>query len=140
MELDALLSNITVQGGVVLDGLSFTTEAQVRAAVLLECPLADAIKVFLDVMSLFCCNPMYAPVAGWEKTTHSMDEDYSAAACKVVSSYHQTHCAWYTEGKIVVPGKVLAAFKDADNWNRIGGLDGHHHKIEMSANVSAQVA
>jgi hypothetical protein len=140
VELDALLSNITAQGGVVLDGLGFTTEAQVRAAVLLECPLGDAFKVFLNVVLLFCCNPMYAPVVGLEKTTHSTDEDYSATARKVVSLYHQTHCAWYMEGKIVVPRKVFAAFKDADNWNGIGGLDGRRHKIEMSANLSAKVA
>jgi hypothetical protein len=107
VELVAFLSNITAQGGVVLDGLGFTTEAQVRATVLLECPLGNAFKVFLGVVLLFCCNPMYAPIAGWEKTTCSMDEDYSAMACKVVSSYHQTHCAWYMEGKIVMPGKVL---------------------------------
>ena len=107
---------------------------------LLECPLGDAFEVFLDVVLLFYCNPTYAPVAGWEKTTCSIDEDYSTMACKVVSSYHQTHCAWYTEGKSVVPVNVLAAFKDADSWNGIGGLDGHCHEIETSANLSSKVA
>lgn len=124
----------------MLDGLGFTTEAQVKATVLKECPLGDAFEVFLDVVSIFCCDPTYAPVSGWEKATRSMDEDYSATARKVVSSYHQTHCAWYTEGKVVVPGKVLAAFKDADNWNGIGGLDGRRHEIETSANLSAEIA
>jgi hypothetical protein len=43
-----------------------------------------------------------------------MDENYSSTAWKVVASYYQTHCWWYAEGKPVVAGKVMAAFKDAD--------------------------
>ncbi len=58
-----------------------------------EYPKVDTFEVFLDVMSLFCCDPAYVPVAGWEKFTRSMEDDYSLTACKVVSSYYQAHCA-----------------------------------------------
>jgi hypothetical protein len=76
---------------VVLDGLVFSSEAQVKEVVMRECPTGDAFEVFLDVMSLFCCNPLYSPATGWEKFTRSMEENYSPTARKAVSSYYQTY-------------------------------------------------
>ncbi len=40
----------------------------------------------------------------------------------------------------MVAGKVLAAFKDADKWNGLSGMDGRHHKIETSAAMAAEIA
>ncbi len=77
---------------------------------------------------------------GWEKTTRAMEEDYSPIARKVVALYYQAHCAWYAEGKQVVPGNVLATFKDAEKWNCGSGMDGRCHEIEMSAATSAEIA
>ncbi len=74
------------------------------------------------------------------ETTRAMEEDYSPTARKVVASYYQAHCAWYAEGKQVVPGKVLAAFKDAEKWNGGSGMDGPCHKIKMSAATSGEIA
>ncbi len=68
-----------------------------------------------------------------------MEDNYSPTARKVVSSYYQNHCAWYTEGKQVVAGKVLATFKDAEKWNGGSGMGGWRHKIETSAAMSAKV-
>ena len=50
-----------------MDGLVFSSEAQVKEVVMRECPTGDAFEVFLDVMSLFCCDPSYSPATGWEK-------------------------------------------------------------------------
>ncbi len=61
--LESLSAGILVQGGVVLDGLGFISEAQVRVVVLAEHPKRDAFEVFLDSMSLFCCNPSNIPVS-----------------------------------------------------------------------------
>jgi hypothetical protein len=69
-----------------------------------------------------------------------MEEDYSPTARKVVALYYQSHCAWYAEGKQVVPGKVLAAFKDAEKWIGGSGMDGCHHEIETSAATSVEIA
>jgi hypothetical protein len=91
--LESLLVDIAAQGGVVLDGLGFVSEAQVKVVVLEECPEGDAFEVFLDPMSLFCCDPVYIPVTGWKKTTKAMEEDYSPTARKVVALYYQAHCA-----------------------------------------------
>jgi hypothetical protein len=60
--LESLSAGISAQGGVVLDGLGFISEAQVRVVVLAECSKGDAFEVFLDSMSLFCCNPSNIPV------------------------------------------------------------------------------
>ncbi len=138
--VDLLSTELTLQGGGVLDGLGFGSEGQVREVVMKESPKGDAFEVFLDVMSLFCCDPAYVPVAGWEKFTRSMEDDYSPTACKVVSSYYQAHCAWYAEGKLVTLGKLLGAFKDAEKWNGGSRMDGRRHKIETSAAMSAEIA
>ncbi len=53
----------------ILDGLSFTSEAQVREVVMKECPKGDAFEVFLDPMLLWCCDPGYSPVTNWEMPT-----------------------------------------------------------------------
>jgi hypothetical protein len=123
-----------------LDGLVFSSEAQVKEVVMRECPTGDAFEVFLDVMSLFCCDPSYSPATGWEKFTRSMEENYSPTVRKVVSSYYQTYGTWYAEGKPVVAGKLLAAFKDMDKWSGSSGMDGRRHEIEVSATMSADIA
>jgi hypothetical protein len=137
--LEALLADIASQGGIVLDGLSFTFEAQVREAVLRECPEGDTFEVFLDVMLLFCCDPVYIPAPGWEKKTCAMEDDFSSTARKVVSYYYMPHCAWHTDGAKVVSRKLLVAFKDADPWNGVSGMDGHRHEIETSAVTLAEI-
>ncbi len=131
--------DISSQGGVILDGLSFTSESQVREVVIKDCPEGGAFEVFLDAMLLWCCNLAYSPVPNWEKTTRAMEEDYSSTARKVVASYYQMHCWWYSEGKPVVAGKVMAAFKNAGKWNGLSGMDVRRHKIETSATTSAEI-
>ncbi len=138
--LESLLHEISAQGGIVLDGLALTLESQVLAAVFLECPNGDAFKVFLDVMSLFCCDLAYEPMSGWAKFTLAMEFDYPPTARKMVALYYQTHCFWYIEGKQVVAGKVLAGFKESEKWNSGSGMDGRHHKIKTSAAMAANIA
>jgi len=139
-DFESLSAAVTAQGGQVLDGLGFASEAMVRILVIKECPKGDAFEVFLDVTSLFCCDSTYSPASGWEKATRSMEDDFSPSARKVVASYAQSHCAWYTDGKPVVAGKLLAAFKDTDRWNGVGGMDGRRNEIETSAATSAEIA
>ncbi len=55
-QVESLSGNMAAQGGHVLDGLAFLLEAQAMEAVLMEAPNGDAFVVFLDVMSLFCCD------------------------------------------------------------------------------------
>jgi hypothetical protein len=87
-EVESLLAGVKTQGMNSLDGLSFASEGQVREVVERECPEGDAFEVFLDVVSLGCCDPSYAPAANWEKTTRAMEVDYSTTARKVVASYY----------------------------------------------------
>ena len=138
-EVDSLTVGVTTQGMNILDGLGFASEAQVRELVELECPGGDAFEVFLDVVSLWCCDPGYAPATNWEKTTRAMEEDYSTTARKVVASYYQTHCWWYAEGKPAVAGTTLAAFKNTDKWEGMSGMDGRRREIETSAGISAEI-
>jgi hypothetical protein len=138
-EVESLTAGVTTQGMNILDGLGFASEAQVREVVEMECPRGDAFEVFLDVVSLWCCDPGYAPATNWEKTTRAMEEDYSTTARKVVASYYQTHCWWYAEGKPAVAGTTLAAFKNTDKWEGMSGMDGRRREIETSAGISAEI-
>ncbi len=99
--------------------------AQVREVVIRECPEGNAFKVFLDVMSLFCCDPMYLPVPGWEKKTWLMEVGYPSTACKVVALYYKPHCAWYMDRGKVISCRFLAAFKSTDCWQGESEMDGH---------------
>ncbi len=133
-QVESLPAEVMPQGGVILDGLAFTSEAQVKKVVMRECPKGDAFEVFLDPMLLWCWDLGYSPVTNWEKTTRAMDEDYSATTRKMVISYYQTHCWWwYAEGRPVMTVKVMAVFKGVDKWNGSSGTDGQRHKIETSA-------
>ena len=67
--VESLSAEVTSQGGVILNGLAFTSEAQVKEVVMRECPEGDTFEMFLDPMSLWCCDPGYSPVTNWEKTT-----------------------------------------------------------------------
>jgi hypothetical protein len=40
---------------------------------------------------------------------------------KVVASYNAHHSYWFIEHKMVVTGKMLAAFPSKDKWQRVGG-------------------
>ncbi len=139
-DFDSLSAAVTAQGGQVLDGLGFASEAMVRILVMKECPKGDAFEVFLDVTSIFCCDSTYSPMSEWEKSTRGMEDNFSPSARKVIASYAQSHCVWYTDGKPAVAGKLLAAFKDADRWNGVGGMDGRRNEIETSAATSAEIA
>ena len=86
-EVESLSAGVVTQGMNILYGLGFASEAQVREVVERECPGGDAFEVFLDVVSLWCCDPGYALATNWEKTTRAMEMDYSITARKVVASY-----------------------------------------------------
>ena len=40
----------------------------------------------------------------------------------------------------MVAGKLLAAFKDPDRWNGVGGMDGRRNEIETSTATLAEIA
>jgi len=69
-----------------------------------------------------------------------MEEDYSTTTRKVVASYYQMYCWWYAEGKPVVAGTTLAAFKNTDKWEGMSGMDGRRREIENSAGISAEIS
>jgi hypothetical protein len=93
VDYESLSAVVTAQGGQVLDGLDFASEAMVCILVVQECPRGDAFDVFLDVTSLFCCDSTYSPVSGWEKLMRGMEDGFSPTARKVVTSYSQPHCS-----------------------------------------------
>ena len=140
LKIESLAGDLAVQGSGVLDGLAFRSEAQALEAVQREAPDGDAFEVFLDVMSLFCCDQSYEPSTSWAKLTKALENDYSLTARKVVASYYQTYCYHYTEGKTAQAGIKLQAFKDYDKWNGVSGMDGRRKEIETSANDAALLA
>ncbi len=123
-----------------MDDLGFASKALVCILVMKECPKGDVFKVFLDVTSIFCCDSTYSPALGWEYSTRGMEENFSPSSRKVVAPYAQSHYVWYTDGKPVVVGKLLAAFKNADHWNGVRGMDGRRNKIKNSAAILAEIA
>jgi hypothetical protein len=138
-EVESLSAGVVTQGMNILDGLGFTSEAQVREVVERECPGGDAFEVFLDAVSLWRCDPSCALATYWEMTTRAMEMDYSTTARKVVASYYQTHSWWYAEGKHAVAGTTLAVFKNTDKWEGMSGMDGRRREIETSASISAEI-
>ena len=140
VRIESFASDLAAQGSGVLDGLAFRSEAQALEAVLDEAPDGDSFEVFLDVVSLFCCDQSYEPSTSWAKLTKALENDYSLTARKVVASYYQTYCYHYTEGKVAQAGIKLQAFKDYDKWNGVSGMDGRRKEIETSASDAAVIA
>jgi len=138
--IESFASDLAAQGSGVLDGLAFRSEAQALEAVLDEAPDGVSSEVFLDVVSLFCCDQSYEPSTSWAKLTKALENDYSLTARKVVASYYQTYCYHYTEGKVAQAGIKLQAFKDYDKWNGVSGMDGRRKEIETSASDAAVIA
>ena len=138
--IESFASDLAAQGSGVLDGLAFRSEAQALEAVLDEAPNGVSFEVFLDVVSLFCCDQSYEPSTSWAKLTKALENDYSLTARKVVASYYQTYCYHYTEGEVAQAGIKLQAFKDYDKWNGVSGMDGRRKEIETSASDAAVIA
>jgi hypothetical protein len=90
-------------------------------------------------MVVFCFDQSYSPLTGWETLTKAMEKSgsYPVTDRKVVASYNAHHSYWFSEHKMVVVGKTLAAFALKDKWQGVGGKDGWHAEIELSLESSA---
>jgi hypothetical protein len=77
-----------------------------------ECPKGDAFAAFVDPMVVFCFDPSYVPLTGWETLTKAMEKSGSNPITdrKVVGSYNTHHFHWLSEGKMAVARKPLPAF------------------------------
>jgi hypothetical protein len=137
-ELDAIKADVTAQGGVMLGHHTFSSKIQVLQIAMKECPQGDVFALFVDPVSIYCHDLMYAPVVGWEKTTKAMEESgvMSVTDRKVLASYNCNHAFWFTDGKPVVAGKVIGAFASAEKWSGTGGMDGHRVEMETSSETA----
>jgi hypothetical protein len=110
--LDKLAVDVAAQGGVVVGRFTFTSKLKLTKLCVKECPKGDAFAVFVDPMIIFCFDPSYVPIAGWEKFTKAMEKlgSYPVTDRKVVRSFNAHHSHWFSEGKTVVTGNMLQAF------------------------------
>ena len=83
-----------------------------------DCPSGDAFSAFVDPMTIFCFDPAYTPITGWETLTKAMEKsgNFPVMDRKVVASYNANHCHWFLEGKTVIVGKALQAFASKEKW------------------------
>jgi hypothetical protein len=107
--LEKLAADITAQGSVVVGKYTFTSEVKLNKLCVKECPKGDAFAAFVDPMTIFCFDPSYVPIAGWETFTKAMEKsgNYPVTDRKVVASFNAHHSHWFLEGKTVVAGKTL---------------------------------
>jgi hypothetical protein len=102
-------------------------------------PKGDVFAAFVDPMIIFCFNPSYVPIAGWETFTKAMEKsgNYPVTDRKVFASFNAHHSHWFSEGKTVVVGKMLQAFVSKDKWQGTGGMDGQRVEMEISLDIAA---
>ncbi len=114
--LNVMRVDLMAQGGVMFGRHKFTSEIQVLQVALAECPGGEAFALFVDPVSIFCHNAQYSPGSNWQKNTKAMEElgVMLFTDCKVVVSYNMVHSWWFTEGKLPIVGKVIAAFATAN--------------------------
>ena len=62
--IEMLAADITAQGGVLLGKFTFTSELQLLALCMKECPNGEAFSAFVDPMVTFCHDAAYTPLAG----------------------------------------------------------------------------
>jgi hypothetical protein len=99
--LEKLAVDVTAQGGVVVGRFTFTSELELTKLCIKECPKGDAFAAFVDPMIIFCFDPSYVPIAGWEAFTKAMEKsgNYPGTDRKVVTSFNAHHSHWFSEGK-----------------------------------------
>jgi hypothetical protein len=138
-QIEKLSVDLTAQGGVVLRRYSFTSELQLMEVCMKECPRGDAFAALVDPMTIFCFNPSYTPILGWETLTKAMEKSgsYPVMERKVVASYDADHSHWFSEGKTVIAGKTLQVFATKAKWQGTGGMDGRCVEKELSCNTTA---
>jgi hypothetical protein len=132
-QIEKLSADVTTQGGVVLGKYTFTSELQLMELHMKECPKGDAFATFVNPMIIFCFDPSYIPIAGWETLTKAMEKSrsYPVTDRKGVTLFNAHHLHWFSEGKTVVASKPLQAFVTKEKWQGTGGMDGRHVEIEI---------
>jgi hypothetical protein len=77
----------------MLGKYTFTLELQLMELCMKECPKGDAFAAFVDPMIIFCFDPSYIPIAGWETLTKAMEKlrRYPVMDRKVVASFNAHH-------------------------------------------------
>jgi hypothetical protein len=137
--MEKLSADVTAQGGVVLGRYTFTSELQLMELCMKECPAGDAFAAFVDPMTIFCFDPSYTPITGWETLTKAMEKSgsYPVTDRKVVASYNAHHSHWFSEGKTLIAGKTLQAFATKEKWQGTGGMDGRRDEMEISLDTIA---
>ncbi len=115
----------------MLGKYTFTSELQLMELCMKECPKGDAFAAFVNPMIIFCFDPSYIPVAGWETLTKAMEKlgSYPVTDRKVVALFNAHHLHWFLEGKTVVAGKTLQTFATKVKWQGTGGMDGRRVEI-----------
>jgi hypothetical protein len=73
-QMEKLSADVTAQGVVVLGRYTFTSELQLMELCKKECPKGDAFAAFVDPMTIFCFDPSYTPILGWETLTKAMEK------------------------------------------------------------------
>ena len=56
--------------------------------------------------------------------------------CRVVASYNMVQSWWFTEGKLPIAVKVIAAFATANKWSGAGGMEDRRHEIKTLAETA----
>ncbi len=92
-QIEKLSANVTAQGGVVMGRYAFTLELQLIEVFMKKCLKGDAFAAFVDPMTIFCFDPSYTPISGWERLTKAMEKSgsYPVTDRKVVASYDAHH-------------------------------------------------
>ena len=119
--IEMLDADVTAQGGVVLGHFTFTSELQLLALCMKECPNGEAFSAFVDPMVVFCHDAAYSPLTGWETLTKVMEKSgtFPLTDRKVVAPYNAHHSGWFTEGKTVIAGKTLQTFALKEKWQKL---------------------
>ncbi len=107
MQVESLLAEIFSQGVLCLTALVSRPKPSSGTLFCKSAPRGMRLRSFLDVVLLFCCDPVYKPAPGWEQQTCAMDDGYLTTVRKVVLSYYKPHCAWYMGSKKVILGNSL---------------------------------
>ncbi len=92
-QIEKLSADVTAQGGVMLGKYTFTSKLQLMKLCMKECPKGDAFAAFVDPMFIFCFDPSYIPIAGWETLTKAMEKlgSYPVTDRKVVALFNAHH-------------------------------------------------
>jgi hypothetical protein len=137
-EIKMLKSCVEEQGGVMIGGVIFRSEAEVRALVSKENPSCSGFASVVDAVSIFAHDEETKTHTDWATTTKKLSGVLTDAERKYIASFKARYPEGYADCKKVEAGTKASGFASVKVWKGVGESPGRCQRMaEAISNAKA---